>query len=150
MITVDLRRKRVLDFDIRKEDAKNIKSVDFVVSLPDSPDLQFKGHLRKDAIRVELPVLNGKIEKGTEGICYLDVCDQNDVHRKVSRNEIVFEDGVSIQLKVGFPAQKLAPKVSFRERREAVIESEHMELRPTKVTYHKKGIPKKKVVTKVL
>ena len=124
--------------------------MDFVVSLPDGPDLQFKGHIRKDAIRIELPILSGKIEKGTKGNCYLEVCDQNDVYRKVSHNQIVFEDGISVQLKVGFPTQKLAPKVSFRERKEAVIESEHLELRPTKVTYHKKGTPKRKVTTKVL
>jgi len=134
MITVDLNRRKTLEWDISSEDEKNIESVNFVILLPQKVGYQFKAFVKEGIITAHLPPLKERIEKGTKGICYLEVCDINSVYRKICNDQIFFEEGVAVKLRVGFPSQKRDPQVSLRnkEKKEAVLDSPFIELRAAK------------------
>lgn len=136
MITVDLNRKKTLEWDISSEDEKNIESVSFIILLPQKVGYQFKTFIKEGIITAHVPVLRGRVAKGTKGVCYLEVCDTSGVYRKICNDRISFEENIAVKLRIGFPSQKRDPQVSLRnkEKKEAVIDSPFIELRSTKST----------------
>jgi len=136
MITVDLNRRKTLEWDISSEDEKNIESVHFIILLPQRMGYQFKAFIKEGIITAHLPPLKNRVEKGTKGICYLEVCDTNSVYRKICNDRISFEEDIAVKLRVGFPSQKKDPHVTLKNKgkKEAVIDSPFIELRSAKAT----------------
>lgn len=128
MVNIDLNSKKTLIFDTTN--TEKIKSANFAVQLSNNVIYTYPGEINVNAnhVIISIPVLKEMIKTETEGICYLELQDQDDKYYRVSKDTISFTYGKIIEVNFNSSNQEISAQ--YKNVNEIVVDSKNLKLTP--------------------